>query len=398
MHSPEPLAATPTRRQPRKRPLPRSGNGSQARPKIKQRVYLVGTGVISHHHAGAAAALPRETELYAADPALAALDHFGQHFPHARLFGTSDEMLAAEDPREGDIVCISTPPRFHAPEAMKALRSGRNVLCEKPLAMNVTEAGVMVGEAGRRGLHIACCSNRFMGWDLNLKAAEIVRSGALRKVYLADWIQRQTCLRSGIEYQQGHHWFLDQTQSGGGVLMDWGPYDFAVRVSLFDLVRVTVSDALCEQPAVPTQLPPGTVFDVETQAVASLVFEAREGGRVLVRYERTSATHGEPCDQSCIYGTEGFLRWDWLPFTENPRLLRRRTTGQTPPEETVGQVRPSLDRHGWMQAPLREFNRYLRGDPGACGLFDAQAFRPFLILQAVYEAAASRRSVSVEFD
>jgi len=43
-----------------------------------------------------------------------------------------------------DLVCIATPTDLHAPITLEALKKGANVLCEKPTAMNATEAAEML--------------------------------------------------------------------------------------------------------------------------------------------------------------------------------------------------------------------------------------------------------------
>ncbi|GAA4750326.1 Gfo/Idh/MocA family oxidoreductase [Nocardioides endophyticus] len=60
---------------------------------------------------------------------------------------TADEL----DRYAVDALAIATPPRTHAPLAISALRAGRSVLCEKPMAMSATEARAMAGEARAAG-------------------------------------------------------------------------------------------------------------------------------------------------------------------------------------------------------------------------------------------------------
>jgi predicted dehydrogenase len=57
------------------------------------------------------------------------------------------------DPDIG-IVYNALPPSEHARWSIAALEAGKHVLCEKPFAMNATEAAQMVAAAERSGLHL----------------------------------------------------------------------------------------------------------------------------------------------------------------------------------------------------------------------------------------------------
>jgi predicted dehydrogenase len=69
------------------------------------------------------------------------------------------EMLKKADV---DAVDICTPNYLHAPMAIAALRSGRDVMCEKPLARNAVEAQKMVDTAEEHGrILMVAMNNRF---------------------------------------------------------------------------------------------------------------------------------------------------------------------------------------------------------------------------------------------
>src|SRR4051812_617644 len=54
-----------------------------------------------------------------------------------------------------DAVIVSTPPSLHAEMTIAALRAGKHVLCEKPLARTVEECGAMVAAAHETGRFLA---------------------------------------------------------------------------------------------------------------------------------------------------------------------------------------------------------------------------------------------------
>ncbi len=51
-----------------------------------------------------------------------------------------------------DLVSITSPPVWHHRMALAAIAAGRHVLCEKPMAMNVSEATEMLEHAERVGI------------------------------------------------------------------------------------------------------------------------------------------------------------------------------------------------------------------------------------------------------
>src|SRR5580704_62727 len=68
--------------------------------------------------------------------------------PGARTWASVEEAVA--DPAV-DAVYIALPVALHADAAIAALRAGKHVLCEKPMAMNFAEAERMVAESRNSG-------------------------------------------------------------------------------------------------------------------------------------------------------------------------------------------------------------------------------------------------------
>ncbi len=93
-----------------------------------------------------------------------------RHPQRARLH---QELLALDGI---DLVTIGAPNVFHAPATIDALRSGRHVLCEKPIATTSADARKMVAEARKRGLVLGV--NQHMRFDP--AARRDARGGARR--------------------------------------------------------------------------------------------------------------------------------------------------------------------------------------------------------------------------
>lgn len=78
------------------------------------------------------------------------LEAAGKEFPEARLYRDYRELLESESELDG--VVISTPDHHHAPAAMRAIRRGLAVYCEKPLTHTVAEARALTLAAREAGV------------------------------------------------------------------------------------------------------------------------------------------------------------------------------------------------------------------------------------------------------
>src|SRR5439155_9636337 len=79
-------------------------------------------------------------------------------------------------------VVIATPNDTHAPIALDAIRAGKHVLCEKPLALNLTDAIAMARAADAANLrHMTAFTYRFV--PAMQYTHHLVQSGGIRRPY-----------------------------------------------------------------------------------------------------------------------------------------------------------------------------------------------------------------------
>lgn len=160
-------------------------------------------------------------------------DALKEQYGFERVYEDLTEMLRKE---EVDAVDICTPNYLHAPMAVAALRAGKHVLCEKPLARNAAEAAKMVETAKASGRHLMVAMNNRFRDDVRilhtfiergeLGRVEIVKTGWLRRA--KDWREKS--------------WFSEIGKAGGGALLDLGIpiVDLAIWVAaLGEPTRVT---------------------------------------------------------------------------------------------------------------------------------------------------------------
>ena len=141
-----------------------------------------------------------------------------QHLPSGAIYNYADFDRIAADPRI-EVVYIVLPNFMHAEYTIRALKAGKHVLCEKPMATTVADAEAMVAaaKAENRKLMIAY---RCQYEPLNLYGMRLMRGGALGKPRLVVTnMGRQASLSDPSDA-----WRLDMRQSGGGALADMGIY------------------------------------------------------------------------------------------------------------------------------------------------------------------------------
>lgn len=94
---------------------------------------------------------------------------------------STDWRELVEDPRV-EVVDVCTPDDRHAAPALAALKAGKHVICEKPLAMSVEEARAMAEAARASGVkHMLCHNYRFL--PAVRLARQLVEGGAVGRVY-----------------------------------------------------------------------------------------------------------------------------------------------------------------------------------------------------------------------
>lgn len=100
-------------------------------------------------------------------------------YTNARTWGDFREMLDQQP--DLDAVSISTPDHWHAAIAISAMRLGKHVYCEKPLAQSIYEARLMAKMAAETGV-ITQMGNQRHGEGRLRTAVEMIRAGMIGDV------------------------------------------------------------------------------------------------------------------------------------------------------------------------------------------------------------------------
>ncbi|MFV1968476.1 MAG: Gfo/Idh/MocA family protein [Pirellulaceae bacterium] len=97
-----------------------------------------------------------------------------------KTYDTHEELL--EDPRV-DVVCIATPDRLHAPQAIDAIHAGKDVYCEKPLThWSQFDLAKKVEEAATKNGRIVQVGTQYMADENYAKVSEMIKDGIIGKV------------------------------------------------------------------------------------------------------------------------------------------------------------------------------------------------------------------------
>jgi len=138
----------------------------------------------------------------------------GESFPGARIVNGYEALLTDIDV---DAVYIATPHTGHAEWAIKAIRAGKHVLVEKPIALSAYDAEAIYYEAKKAGV-FAGEAFMYRVHPQTAKLIELVKSGAIGEIRI---------IRSSFGFNMGtvkpeHRLFANDT-AGGGIL-DVGGY------------------------------------------------------------------------------------------------------------------------------------------------------------------------------
>ncbi|MFP4192804.1 MAG: Gfo/Idh/MocA family protein [Candidatus Hydrogenedentota bacterium] len=150
-----------------------------------------------------------------ADPAKARHKEITERYRNARGYTDYKAMLANE---ALDAVSVCSPNVFHAEQTIAAFEAGCHVLCEKPMAVTLDEAGAMLaaGAKAKRKLMIAF-TNRLTEGPLACK--QLLKDKAIGKPFM---IRVRFAHGGPSPGWAKSHWFYNPELSAGGALFDMG--------------------------------------------------------------------------------------------------------------------------------------------------------------------------------
>ena len=270
------------------------------------RVGIIGVGQIGQRHLKQYHNIDGAEVVAIADVDEEKIAQVGARYDVAHAYTDFRQMLARDDIDAVD-VCVHT--NLHMPVSVAALRAGKHVYCEKPMAGSYADAANMLEVALQWKRHLSIQLSPL--FTAEVKAAKaLIDGGHLGRLYHA---QSAGHRRRGRPYVDGYGSpaFVQRELAGGGALLDVGVYHIAAILYLLDNPdALRVSGSTYQQLPMDPARKEASGYDVEELAI----------GLVRLREEITLyvieawAIHLDRFGGSYVVGTQGGVRLEPFGF------------------------------------------------------------------------------------
>ncbi|MDP4301001.1 Gfo/Idh/MocA family oxidoreductase [Leptothrix discophora] len=253
------------------------------------RVGIAGLGRLGRRHAEALAFTTRHVQLVSAcSPVEAEREHARTSLGVQRVHADFDAFLADPDI---DAVVLVTPTSLHADQTIAALKAGKHVFVEKPLALNVPDCERVLAVAEQHPGQVAMVGfvRRFDASYQNAQAA--IAAGEIGRPFL---VRSQTC-----DQNDPDGFFVRFAPTSGGIYMDCSVHDIDLARWMLGrpkALRAFASGTIAMHPGL------AECGDVDN----GLAIVEFEGGARAVFYASRTFAHGHETTTEII-GTAGKL-------------------------------------------------------------------------------------------
>ncbi len=246
------------------------------------RTAVIGCGMISRNHLKALRQVENVRCVAVCDLEEEKAQKASEEYGIPEIYTDYKEMLRCPDI---DVVHVCTPHHLHAQMVIDALHAGKHVLCEKPMALTMEDAGRMESAAKISGKQMGVCfQNRYNATSVYMK--KMLDSGRLGKVKGA---RGQVTWDRKPEYYQNSPWRGRWETEGGGVLINQAIHTFDLLQWLtvpIKQVEASISTRKLKQ-----------VIEVEDTAE---IYMTGEGGERLLFYASNCYVKNAPVELEII--------------------------------------------------------------------------------------------------
>lgn len=275
----------------------------------KIRIGIIGLGIIAEQHLSKYQSIEGCEVVAGCDIVPERLESVCQKYNIPSRYDSIAEMLKRDDI---DAVDICLHNCLHAPVAIAALRAGKHVYCEKPMAGSYHDALEMyktMQETGNK-LHVQLAWLYTSGTAI---AKSMIDSGELGHIY---HVRSNGYRRRGRPYVDGYgrKEFVNSEWSGGGALFDMGVYYISQLLYLLDNPEpLRISGHVYQETDIDPKRKEISNYNVEEFAVGLVDFNKG----LTMNITEAWAVHMNKFEGSCIMGSKGGLRLDPLSFHTN---------------------------------------------------------------------------------
>lgn len=214
-----------------------------------------------------------------------------------KVYDTPEELLA--DPAI-DAVSVCAANYAHAELTIKALRAGKHVLCEKPMATNIEDCEAMAEAAAESGKFLMIGHNQRLA-KAHVRAKQLIDAGTIGRIVTF----RTTFGHGGPEtwsINPGKNtWFFDKKKAAMGVMADLGVHktDLIQYLTGQRVVRTTAKLVTLDKRG-----EDGELIGVDDNAVC--IYEMSGGAFGTMTASWTF--YGAEDNSTVLYGTKGIMK------------------------------------------------------------------------------------------
>ena len=254
-----------------------------------------------------------------------------------------------------EVVTIMTPPHLHFPAAEVFLKSGIEVICEKPVAVNLAEAQALQALVSQKK-RLFCLTHCYSGYPMVREARAMVQSGALGDVRIFESELAAGDLGVSVEPEDpaDRHWRFQPEVMGKGAILG------EVASHAHHLQYYILGEQVAEVSAEMSTFVLGR--EVYDNAYLALRYASGARGRIWGSYVAAGNDHGL---QFRVFGSKGGLHW----HQESPEILRFKPIG--------GEERIIARGYDGLSSPANDATRFRPGHPEGYALAFANLYAEF---------------------
>lgn len=214
-----------------------------------------------------------------------------------KYYKTPEEMIEDSDI---DAISVCVPNSLHAEMSIAALKAGKHVLCEKPMAQSLEETRAML-EAEKESGKILMPGHNQRLIPTHLKAKELLENGAIGKPLFFQCNFKHSGPENWSINNTNTTWFFDKSKAQFGVFGDLGAHKL-------DLIRFLtgseIKSVFATMMTLDKRYENGELIDLEDNVVCEFKMETGMPG--IMHFSWTN--YGQEDNGTTIYGDDGVMK------------------------------------------------------------------------------------------